>query len=225
VVVAVQLFVPGLYFRRCSKPPCYRIHPRRSSRSTPTLPYDDLDIGRIGDAGGCPTIGAGIVSAAGVQIVWIRISAPDDRFAVGPHCCGGESGVGAFVVLVAVQLFVFDCICRRCCRRPATPNYHFGATHTAVCALGLGASTTLVATHVSAMDCIFLPCSKGGTIRQRRPKRSFRCQSTPQYAPGRWDVDTLTIQLSVSYCTAAGVQHVPINPPQTIISVPVQTAI
>src|SRR6266446_1365300 len=37
--------------------------------------------GRVGSAGGCPTIRAGIVSPAGVHIdIWIRGSTPDDHF-------------------------------------------------------------------------------------------------------------------------------------------------
>jgi hypothetical protein len=42
--------------------------------------------GRIGGAGNCPTVGAGIVpSASGEREV--AQSTRDDRFAVGPHCC------------------------------------------------------------------------------------------------------------------------------------------
>src|SRR6185295_17639556 len=45
--------------------------------------------GRVGRAGGGPTIGAGIVSAAGVQKVVVNTivkeSAPDDHFTAGPH--------------------------------------------------------------------------------------------------------------------------------------------
>ena len=45
-------------------------------------------IGRVGDAGGCPTVAAGIVSAAVIQIETIYIfSAPDDHFTAGPDCC------------------------------------------------------------------------------------------------------------------------------------------
>jgi len=42
----------------------------------------------VSGAGGCPTIRAGIVSAASVQIAEaaIRASAPDNHFAAGPHC-------------------------------------------------------------------------------------------------------------------------------------------
>jgi hypothetical protein len=58
--------------------------------------------GRIGGAGRGPTIGAGIVSPAGVQKIRARIteaSAPDDHFAAGPDCCvigysGRISGAG-----------------------------------------------------------------------------------------------------------------------------------
>src|SRR5882672_9566175 len=66
--------------------------------------------GHVGGARGCPTIGARIVSAAGVQIVGtIVLSAPDDHFAAGPHCrvtnsgrpaagAGGRPTVGAGIV-------------------------------------------------------------------------------------------------------------------------------
>src|SRR5262249_47668140 len=40
--------------------------------------------GRVGDAGRRPTVGAGIVSAAGVQIAAAIISAPDDHLTAGP---------------------------------------------------------------------------------------------------------------------------------------------
>src|SRR5207248_10560833 len=49
--------------------------------------------GRIGGAGGCPTVGAGVVSPAGVQIA-AAISAPDDHFTASPHCCVLCSGRG-----------------------------------------------------------------------------------------------------------------------------------
>ena len=42
--------------------------------------------GRVGGAGGCPTVGAGIVSPASVQDSRCRYSAPDDHFAAGPDC-------------------------------------------------------------------------------------------------------------------------------------------
>ena len=50
--------------------------------------------GRVGGAGGCPTIRAGIVSPAGVEIVGGHRSAPDDHFTASPHCRVHVSGSG-----------------------------------------------------------------------------------------------------------------------------------
>ena len=50
--------------------------------------------GRAGGAGSCPTVGAGIVSPAGVQNAGAADSAPDDHFAAGPHCRVKLSGSG-----------------------------------------------------------------------------------------------------------------------------------
>ncbi len=53
-------------------------------------------LGRVGEAGGCPTVGAGIVSAAGVNKGGLDVavkSAPDDHFSSGPHCRVIGSGI------------------------------------------------------------------------------------------------------------------------------------
>ena len=42
-------------------------------------------IGRIGGAGGCPTVGAGIVSSAGVQIGWYRQCPPQTIISLPVH--------------------------------------------------------------------------------------------------------------------------------------------
>src|SRR5436305_1337104 len=42
--------------------------------------------GRVGGAGGCPTVGIRRVSTAGAHIAAVAISAPDDHLAAGPHC-------------------------------------------------------------------------------------------------------------------------------------------
>ena len=42
--------------------------------------------GHIAGAGGCPGIGAGIVSPAGVQGASLAITAPDNHLTAGPHC-------------------------------------------------------------------------------------------------------------------------------------------
>jgi len=53
--------------------------------------------GRVGGAGGCPTVRAGIVSPAGVEIGAAnaaRITTPDDHFTAGPECRVIVSGSG-----------------------------------------------------------------------------------------------------------------------------------
>ena len=42
--------------------------------------------GCVGSAGRGPTVCAGIVSSAGIEIAAAIISAPDDHFTAGPHC-------------------------------------------------------------------------------------------------------------------------------------------
>ena len=67
VLVAVQLSVLGLYL-----PPVFKWLPVSSApddhfAAGPHCRVTISAIGRVGGAGGCPTIGAGIVSPAGVQ--------------------------------------------------------------------------------------------------------------------------------------------------------------
>ena len=67
VLVAVQLFVLGLYLPPVFKVPAMCIRPKRSFHCRSRLPCERSGSGRFGGAGGCPTIRAGIVSAAGVR--------------------------------------------------------------------------------------------------------------------------------------------------------------
>ena len=68
VLVAVQLSVPGLYLPPVfNKRRCVHLRPRRSFHCPSTLPCAISRSGRVGGAGGCPTIRAGIVSPAGVR--------------------------------------------------------------------------------------------------------------------------------------------------------------
>ena len=95
VLVAVQLSVLGLYLppvlKRCRR----HIRPRQSFRCSVHTAVCASRIGRIGGAGGCPTVGAGIISSAGVQIAaGVVTSAPDDHFTVGPHCRVTDSASG-----------------------------------------------------------------------------------------------------------------------------------
>ena len=113
-LVAVQLFVPGSYL----PPVLKRYNWRLAIESTPDDHFTagphcrvtPSGSGRIGGAGSCPSIRTGIVSPASgcnhpphtiislpVQTALCKFRAPS-----------------AFVGLVAVQLFVRDCISRRC---------------------------------------------------------------------------------------------------------------
>ena len=74
VLVAVQLSVPGLYL-----PPVLKrfgqFHPRRSFRCRSRPPCGRIRAGRVAGVRSCPTIGARIVSPAGVKLAecqWIR---------------------------------------------------------------------------------------------------------------------------------------------------------
>ena len=54
-------------------------------------------VGRVDGAGGCPTVGARVISPAGIQIMGgtvAKVSAPDNHFAAGPHCRLAFSGRG-----------------------------------------------------------------------------------------------------------------------------------
>ena len=64
------------------------------SRSTRPRAHGSAS-GRASGAGGCPTVGAGVVSAACVPIAAIVMSAPDDHFAASPNSCVKVSGVWA----------------------------------------------------------------------------------------------------------------------------------
>src|SRR5205823_2162189 len=44
-------------------------------------------VGRADDVGGCPSISAGIIFAAGVKSAAAIRSAPHDHFTAAPHCC------------------------------------------------------------------------------------------------------------------------------------------
>ena len=87
VLVAIQLSVLGLYLPPVFKQPVQVVN---SSPNDHFIAGPDCCVilsgrRRVGGAGGCPTVGAGIVSPASVQIAAI-ISAPDDHFTAGPDC-------------------------------------------------------------------------------------------------------------------------------------------
>ena len=95
-VVAVQLSVLGLYL-----PPVLRLlstiisTPNDHLAAGPHGRVKPRASGRVGQAGGCPTIRAGIVSPAGVESWPGNPSAPNNHFTAGPHCRVNGSSQGA----------------------------------------------------------------------------------------------------------------------------------
>ena len=239
--------------------------------------------GRVGRAGGCPTIGAGIVSPAGVQQS-PPISAPDDHFTAGPHCRVIASGSWVrWSVLVAVQLSVLGLYLPPVFRNwqlryQSAPDDHFTAgPDCRVTSRAVGALVVLVAVQLSVLG-LYLPpvfktsvgvhCSApddhftagpdcrvlasgsgcvagaGGCPTIRAPDCiSRRClrravNSAPDdhftagpdcrvTVSGRGRVGGAggcpTIRAGI--VSPAGVQRPLNSPPQTIISLPVQTAV
>ena len=105
VLVAVQLSVLGLYL-----PPVFRrsavaiAAPDDHFAVGPNCCVTPTGSGRVNGAGGCPTVGPGIISPASDANQ--PLAAPDDHFAAGPDCRVTGRASGALVVLVAVQLSV-----------------------------------------------------------------------------------------------------------------------
>src|SRR5439155_23966830 len=93
----VQLSVLGLYLPPVFKKLLGPVNPPPDDHFTagPDRRVIASCVGRIGRAGGCPTVRAGIVSPARVQREAILIkSAPDDHFAAIPNRGVTGSGVG-----------------------------------------------------------------------------------------------------------------------------------
>ena len=116
VLVAVQLFVPGLYL-----PPVFKSHCTHLSSpddhfiASPHCRVTGSGSGRVGGAGGCPTIRAGIVSPAGVQITADIISSPDDHFTASPHgCVIASASRRVDSARGCPTIRARDCIFRRC---------------------------------------------------------------------------------------------------------------
>ena len=139
---------------------------------------------RVGGAGGCPTVRAGIVFAPGIENIWRGPIHPRRSF----HCQStlpcAKSVVGASVVLVAVQVSVLGLYLPpvfKAQSSPSTPDDHFAAgPHCRMKAPSAGAPVVLVAVQLSVVGLYFPPLFK---------------------------------------------DHKRKNPPQTIISLPVQTAV
>ena len=233
MLVAVQLSVLGLYLPPVFKAAPPHLRPRQSFRCRSRLLCDQLSgIGRVGGAGGCPTVGAGIVSPAGVQIASCHPSAPDDHFTAGPHCCvpvsgrgrvGGAGGcptVGAGIVSSAGVQKVPP---------SSAPDDHFTAgPHCRVIRIGQRARWWCWwLSNYRCWDCISRRCSKSMPLSA--PDDHFTAGPhccVPVSGRGRVGGAGGCPTVRAGIVSPAGVQKLPLSsPPQTIISLPVQTAV
>ena len=151
------------------------LRPRRSFHCRSTLPCDVRAAGALVGAGGCPTVGAGIVSPAGFTKSSIEPSAPDDHFtAASTLPCGGLGAVGALVMLVAIQLSVLGLylppvLSRRC--HQFRPRRSFQCRSTLLCDQyrAEGALIVLVAVQVSVLGLYLPPVFKIGITTANPP--------------------------------------------------------
>ena len=120
--------------------------------------------GRVGGAGGCPTIRAGIVSPAGVQIRCAIKSTPDDHFTAGPHCRVIARPWAHWWCWWLSNYPCWDCISRRCsnCRRQFHPRRSFHCRSTLPCdRIGQWARWSCWwLSSYPCWDCISRRCSK-----------------------------------------------------------------
>ena len=192
MLVAVQLFVSGLYL-----PPVFkRDSIRVMSRIAP--PDDHFAAGpycrvtrsgrrRVGGAGSCPTVRAGIVSAAGIEEFERarRCSSPDDHLIAGPDCgvtaslSGGVGGVGSCPTIRAGIVSPARVQMPR--SRDATPDDHFTASPHC-CVITIGQMARWRCWWLSNCPCSDCICRRySNSSRHIRPRRSFHCRSTLPY--------------------------------------------
>ena len=105
VLMAVQMSVLGLYLPPVSVPNWPEISaPDDHFAAGPHCGVSGTCTGREGGADRSPSVGAGIVSPAVVQIVAAVKAAPDDHFAARPDYLCPVRAEGATVVLIGVQM-------------------------------------------------------------------------------------------------------------------------
>ena len=171
VLVAVQLFVLGLYLPPVFK--CAESHsaPDDHFAAGPDCRVRASAIGRVGGAGGCPTVCAGIVSPTSVQSVLMIMSAPDDHFTAGPDCrvtvsargrvgrAGGCPTIRAGIVSPAsVQIVKLP-------SEKSAPDDHFTAgPDCRVIVRAVGALVVLVAVQLSVLGLYLPPVLRGRLI-------------------------------------------------------------
>ena len=160
-------------------------------------------IWRISGARGRPIVCSWIVSTTCVQIAATTEATPDDHLAISPDsrmvisrrgCIGHRCGCPAIGVRIVPRATV------------ETPTHQVHPRQSSHCLsrlpLGIPGCRCVsgaVLSNYSYPDYIFRRCSSRMNIASRRPKQSFRFQSTPRYAgrPAGASIVSVAVQLSV----------------------------
>ena len=241
MVVATQVSVFGLY-----RPPLLskgdEVEPPQTiiSLASPDSREVCTTFGGVHRARGCPTICARSVSAASICIATV-IAAPDDHFTAGPDCrvappgirCVGDAGgcptVRAWIVPPAgVEFLTTGSRFRprrssRC--RSRLPYGRFGELEHLSCSW---------LSKYPTQGCIFRPYSTAGSFHRFRPRQSFPASPYCRVRiSGRGRINRACGCPSISneIVSRARIERYEFapegrsSPPQTIISVPVQTAV
>ena len=234
VLVAVQLFVLGLYL-----PPVLKFAVSRSPQTIISLPVQTA-VCRARAAGALVVLVAVQLSVPGCisrrcskrSCVY---STPDDHFTAGPDCRVSLSARWArWWCWWPSNYPCWDCISRRCSRTPgcinSAPDDHFAAgPHCRVSSRRAGALVVLVAVQLFVPGLYLPPVFKRIAVTISTPDDHFtagpdcRVPIRPEGAL----VVLVAVQLSVLGLYLPPVFKIapPSTPPQTIISLPVQTAV
>ncbi len=167
--------------RRCSNCRSRHFRPRRSFRCRSRLPCERSSGGRVGRAGGCPTVRVGIVSPAGVQTAEAVKSAPDDHFAAGPDCGVTDSRrgrVGGAGGCPTIRAGIISAAGVERAGSVSAPDDHFTAGPDCCVTLGRaeGRWWCWWLSNCRCWDYICRRCSKGDAI-ESAPDDHFSCRS------------------------------------------------
>ena len=192
-------------------------------------------IGRACGTGGCPIVDPRIISPACIEIADAVISTPDDHFIASPDCRVRRSPFGCVGNGGGVSNCpCWGCICRRYSKRwrwrCSSPDDHLafsphcrGKLPAVRCVGGARSCPAIRARVVSAAGV-----EKIG-VNSSAPRRSFHCQSRPlcdEFGRRRVGGARSCPTIRTWTISPAGIQSVSaISPPQTIISLPDQTAV
>ncbi len=155
-------WLPGLYLPPCSIPyPADQQNPPPHNHCCQSrLPCEPSGRGRVGEAGGYPTVGPGWYLPPVFRPVYRP--PPDDHLtAVESRLpCASCVQRARWLCLLLPNYWSRDCISRQCCRSLSAPDYHFTAgPHCRVIRHVVGALVMLVAVQLLVPGLFCRQCS------------------------------------------------------------------